>query len=80
MNASHAGAASVRIEQYRCILERWPEADLCTLARIHDRQDGHMFKRQAMTDMPNGQASLGRAIHAIVGKWGIRPSRHRWKP
>jgi len=79
VNASHVGAASVRIEQYRCILERWPEADLCTLARIHDRQDGHMFKRQAMTDTSKAKASLGRAIHAIVGKWGIRLTRQRWK-
>jgi len=39
-----------------------------------------MFKRQAMTDTSNAKASLGRAIHAIVGKWAIRPSRQRWKP
>ncbi|TWI72874.1 hypothetical protein N2603_10030 [Bradyrhizobium huanghuaihaiense] len=43
-----------------------------------------------MTDMPNSKASLGRAFHAISGKWGwfvalgfalgSRASRHSAQP
>jgi uncharacterized membrane protein HdeD (DUF308 family) len=44
--------------------------DLYRLDRIHDRQAGHTYKGQAMTDMSNSKASLGRAVHAISGKWG----------